>query len=155
VTRIFRAKDAFFRKDDLVLKIKPSKKFIEYFTGAQEQVAAAPRRFKFFKLTQEASDDAIIADIGGIETIAVTLDEIYCLLKSQPEQESRELTKEKNRQNVFYVQIERERVKTTIAVSIIWTADGWQVSADALKGGLLYAVWQLTRPKETIICVPL
>lgn len=156
VTRVFKFSDKFTRESIPVVGIMPANNFLKYFKGIEEQVTDPPRKLKPFKLIKNGATDAeIIADMGGIERIGATLEEIYCLLKDQPEDGSGDLTKERNRQNIAYVRTKIERKESVIAITILWTASGWQISADAIGGNYyLQALWIPKREINSIICVP-
>ncbi len=155
VRRPFCVKSKFLSRSIPGTEINLSSRFIEYFGRVEEQPIAPPRKFKFFKLTKnQVADTEIIADMGGIEKIGATLEEVYYLLKDQPEDGSGDLTKERNKQNIVYVQIDINRKPTIIAVTMLWTAKGWGLFADSLEGGFFQAVWQLKREVDSIVCVP-
>ena len=129
-TSPFNANDTFFNKKAGVKMVNHGSNFTGWFTGKVEEEAPEGLLIPL-AFTRAAYDREIIADLGGEEKAAVTLTEIWRLMKAQANGEKGDLLTN-GYANIFYV---CDTSGVLRALYVFWGVGGWRVIAYALDGG--------------------
>ncbi len=138
---LFKADKTFFNKKSGVLMQEHNESFTRWFSSkVEEQVVK--KTLVPLKLAWTATDDDIIAALGGEEKAEVSLAEIWKLLKLQPRAMEKGLLVTEhlvfNKKypslvtNIFYVRDTRRRLRRVNMHGGLYFGEGWAINAGTI-----------------------
>lgn len=104
----------------------------EYWFLGKEEHPITGSTLHYVDLTTQATDGMILKELGGHERVAITLTEIYVLMRRQKDGRLGPMATNCNN-NIFYVRDVHGIVRS---VAVGWSSNGWSIDASSIASPL-------------------